>query len=73
MARPRRPWGAFLSATAAAILAAPTLIFPADSPTEPKLVFLAIGAGILIGAIVRIRAEGFDRDTASRDERVTEE
>ncbi|KEP76403.1 hypothetical protein HR12_00215 [Microbacterium sp. SUBG005] len=73
MTRRQRPVGAVLSAIAAVILAAPTLVFPADSPTEPKLVFLAVGSLVFVGAVVRVRTEKTDHRAAPPTETVTEE
>lgn len=73
MARTQRPWGAVLSGVAAVVLATPTLVFPADSPTEPKLGFLAVGAVVLAGAVVRIRAESPGADATPPGESVTED
>ncbi|MEW1706401.1 hypothetical protein AB0230_04080 [Microbacterium sp. NPDC089190] len=73
MSRSRRPWGAVFSGVAAVILAAPTLVFPADSPTEPKLGFLAVGTVVFAVSVVRIRAEGIERTTAPPEEPLTEE
>lgn len=73
MTRRQRPVGAVLSAIAAVILAAPTLVFPPDSPTEPKLVFLAVGSLVFVGGVVRVRTEKTDHRTAPPAETVTEE
>lgn len=73
MTRRQRPVGAILSATAAVILAAPTLVFPADSPTEPKLVFLGVGTLVFLGAVVRVRTEKTGHRTAPPTETITEE
>lgn len=58
MPRSRRPLGAVLSGAAAVVAAVPTLFFPADSPTEPKLALVGVGAVVFIIAVVRIRTEG---------------
>ncbi len=55
--RSARPIGFALCLIAAALLAAPTLFFPADSPTEPKLVFAVVGAAAFGLAVLRIRRE----------------
>ncbi|MFJ4159007.1 hypothetical protein [Microbacterium testaceum] len=55
--RSPRPIGFALSLLSAALVAAPTLLFPADSPTEPKLVFAVVGAAAFFLAILRIRRE----------------
>ncbi|WP_295831290.1 hypothetical protein [uncultured Microbacterium sp.] len=55
--RSPRPIGFALSLLAAALVAAPTLLFPADSPTEPKLAFAVVGAATFFLAILRIRRE----------------
>ena len=62
-----------LIAIASLILAAPTLFFPADSPTEPKLVFLAVGSLVFVGAVVRVRTEKTGHRAAPPTETVTEE
>jgi len=55
--RAPRPFGFVLCVVAALLLAAPTLLFAADSPTEPKLVFAAVGAAVFALAVVVIRRE----------------
>ncbi|BFM24491.1 hypothetical protein QE430_001139 [Microbacterium testaceum] len=52
-----RPVAVFLCVASAAVLAAPTLFFPADSPTEPKLGLLAIGTVLFALGTIRIRTE----------------
>ncbi len=55
--RSPRPIGFALCLVAVAVLATPTLLFPADSPTEPRLIFAALG-GIALGiAILLVRKE----------------
>lgn len=55
--RSPRPIGFALCVVAVMVLAAPTLVLPADSPTEPKLVFAAAGAIIFALAVLGIRRE----------------
>ena len=64
----QRPVAVLLCVASAAVLAAPTLLFPADSPTEPKLgllaILLAFGKKFLIlflaaGAAITRYAKGF--------------
>ncbi len=71
MRRSRRPVGAVLSGAAAVIAAVPTLFFPADSPTEPKLALLAAGAVVFSIAVFRIRAESTEPRTDEAPEDVT--
>ncbi|WP_150952999.1 hypothetical protein [Microbacterium testaceum] len=72
--RPSRPTGFAFCVAAAGLLAVPTLLFPADSPTEPKLVLAAVGAGLLASAVVLIRREPAAKAAPARpDEAVTEE
>lgn len=52
-----RPVAVFLCVASATVLAAPTLFFPADSPTEPKLGLLAIGTVLFALGTIRIRTE----------------
>ncbi len=52
--RSARPIGFALCLIAAALLAAPTLFFPADSPTEPKLVFAVVGAAAFGLAVITV-------------------
>lgn len=52
-----RPVAVLLCVASAAVLAAPTLLFPADSPTEPKLCLLAIGTVLFALGTIRIRRE----------------
>lgn len=71
--RSPRPIGVALCLVAVAVLAAPTLLLPADSPTEPKLVFAAAGAVIFLLAVRRIRREPAAQTPPGRqDEDVTE-
>lgn len=53
----RRAWGPLVAVVAAIVFAAPTLILPADSPVGPKLIFIAVGAVLLVAAIVLTRLE----------------
>jgi len=55
--RSPRPIGFALCVVAMVVLAAPTLLFPADSPTEPRLVFAALGGIALASAILLVRKE----------------
>ncbi len=71
MPRSRRPLGAVLSGAAAVVAAVPTLFFPADSPTEPKLALVGVGAVVFIAAIVRIRAEGAGSGATSASDDVS--
>lgn len=57
-----RPWGVVLCAAAALVFAAPTVLLPADSPTGPKLIFVAVGSVVLIFGAIRIRREGEGED-----------
>lgn len=58
MSSTSRPWGVVLCAAAALVFAAPTVLLPSDSPTGPKLIFVAVGSVILIFGAIRIRREG---------------
>lgn len=52
-----RPWGPLVAVIAAGVFAAPTLFLPADSPVEPKVIFIVIGSVLLTAAIVLTRRE----------------
>lgn len=57
MTNSRISLGAVSSGVAALLAAVPTLVFPADSPTEPKLALLATGAVFFAIAVVQLRRE----------------
>lgn len=74
MSPSRRPLGAAVSGVAALLAAAPTMVFPADSPTEPKLMLLALGTVLFSVAVVRMRAESAAIDgRPTRDQDITDE
>ena len=57
MARRPVPWGMIAAVAAAVVLAAPTLLLPAGGPTWPKVIFAAVGAALLVAAIISTRRE----------------
>ncbi|MCC4248541.1 MULTISPECIES: hypothetical protein [Microbacterium] len=62
------PWGAIVSVMAAGVLAAPTLLLPADSPVGPKLVFIVVGSLLFATAVALTRAEPGKRGSRAPDE-----
>ncbi|SDP26408.1 hypothetical protein SAMN04487788_2773 [Microbacterium testaceum StLB037] len=71
--RSPRPMGFALCVVAMAVLAAPTLVFPADSPTGPRLIFGALGGVCFAVAVLLVRKEPAARGPVDRSgEDVTE-
>ena len=60
------PIGVLLCVAAVAVFAAPTLAFPADAPTGPRLVFAAIGTVLLVLGMIFVRREPAERSAAAR-------